>query len=283
MIVLTRHHLAGTLAPLLRRHAPHARLVFDTIDLHYLRERRGARLAGDASALRAAEATRTCELAAMAAVDLTLVVSAHEQAHLAQDAPVAKVEVLSNLHEVVGPGADFDARTDLVFVGGFRHPPNTDAVLWFARDIFPRVRAALPQVRFHCIGADAPALVRALAQHPGILVHGHVPDLAPYMDKVRLAVAPLRFGAGVKGKINLSMAHGQPVVATSCAVEGMHLRDGVDVAVADDADGFADALVALYQDRGRWQRQAAAGLENVATHFSPEAAHAVVRRVFFDD
>jgi len=282
VIVLTRHHLAGTYASLLRRHAPEARLVFDTIDLHYLRERRGAQVAGDAAALRAAEATRTRELAAMAAVDLTLVVSTHEQAQLAVDAPAARVEVLSNLHEVAGPGADFDARADLVFVGGFRHPPNVDAVLWFAREVFPQVRAALPGIRFHCIGADPPPQVSALAGQPGILVHGHVPDLAPYMDRVRLAVAPLRFGAGVKGKINLSMAHGQPVVATGCAVEGMHLRDGVDVVVADDARAFADAVVSLYQDRGCWQRQAQAGLANVAEHFSLDAAQAVVQRVFFD-
>ncbi|KAF1684776.1 glycosyl transferase [Pseudoxanthomonas broegbernensis] len=282
VIVLTRHHVAGAFIPLLRRHAPRARLVFDTIDLHYLRERRGARLAGDATAMRAAEATRTRELAAMGAADLTLVVSAEEQVQLAQDAPAAKVELLSNLHEVAGPGADFDARADLVFVGGFRHPPNADAVLWFAREVFPRIRERLPQVRLHCIGAEPPAPVRALAGQPGILVHGHVPDLAPYMDEVRVAVAPLRFGAGVKGKVNLSMAHGQPVVATSCAVEGMHLRDGVDVAVADEAAAFADAVVGLYRDRERWRRQARTGRENVARHFSLEAAEATVRRVFFD-
>lgn len=282
VIVLTRHHLANAFIPLLRRHAPRARLVFDTIDLHYLRERRGAQLAGDAAALRAADATRGRELAAMAAADLTLVVSAEEQAQLRRDAPDARVELLSNLHEVAGPGADFDARADLVFVGGFRHPPNVDAVLWFAREVFPRIRQALPEVRFHCIGAEPPPEVAALARQPGILVHGHVPDLAPYMDRVRLAVAPLRFGAGVKGKVNLSMAHGQPVVATTCAVEGMHLRDGVDVAVADDPAAFAEAVVALYRDRGRWQRQAQAGLENVARHFSLDAAAAVVQRVFFD-
>lgn len=282
VIVLTRHHLAGTFLPLLRRHAPQARLVFDTVDLHYLRERRGAQVSGDAAALRDADATRERELAAMSAADVTLVVSAEEQAQLARDAPQVRVELLSNLHEVAGRGADFDARQDLVFVGGFRHPPNADAVLWFAREVFPRIRQRLPGVRFHCIGADPPAQIRALAAQPGIVVHGHVPDLVPYMEGARVAVAPLRFGAGVKGKVNLSMAHGQPVVATSCAVEGMHLRDGVDVAVADDAAGFADAVADLYGDRARWQAQAQAGLDNIVRHFSPDAASATVRRVFFD-
>jgi GT2 family glycosyltransferase/glycosyltransferase involved in cell wall biosynthesis len=281
VIVLTRHHVASSFIPLLRQHAPNARLVFDTIDLHYLRERRGAELAGDAAGLRAAEATRQRELAAMRACDLTLVVSSEEVAQLQRDAPGVAVELLSNLHEVAGPGGSWEQRQDLVFVGGFRHPPNVDAMLWFGREVFPLVRAQLPQVRLHCIGAEPPAEITALGAGPGILVHGHVPDLSPYMDQVRLAVAPLRFGAGVKGKVNLSMAHGQPVVATSCAVEGMHLRDGVDVAVADQARDFAAAVITLYQDRERWQAQAQAGLDNVRRHFSMDAAAQTVRRVFF--
>ena len=107
------------------------------------------------------------------------------------------------------------------------------------------MRARLPDVRFHCIGSHVPADIEALAAHPtACVVHGHVPDIAPYMDGCRIAVAPLRYGAGVKGKVNLSMAHGQPVVATPCAVEGMHLVDGDDVLVADDAEAFADAVAA---------------------------------------
>jgi GT2 family glycosyltransferase len=278
-VVVSRHHLLRGLLPLLRRHAPQARVVFDSVDLHYLRERRAAELAGDAAARRAAERTRAAELDVIARSDATLVVSAAERELLAADAPGARVEVLSNLHRVSGPGRPFAERADVVFVGGFRHPPNVDAVRWFVAEVWPRVRARLPDARFHCIGGDVPAEVAALAASPGVHVHGHVPDLAPYMDGARIAVAPLRFGAGVKGKVNLSMAHGQPVVATSCAVEGMHLRDGVDVAVADDPEAFADAIVALYGDEARWQRLAANGLRNVAEHFSFDAARDVVRRV----
>uniref|UniRef100_UPI001C30AD5A glycosyltransferase n=1 Tax=Stenotrophomonas sp. GbtcB23 TaxID=2824768 RepID=UPI001C30AD5A len=94
------------------------------------------------------------------------------------------------------------------------------------------------------------------------------------------AVAPPRFGAGVKGKVNLSMAHGQPVVATTVGVEGMHLRDGEDVLVADDAEAFAAAVLRLYRDEALWQRLSAAGLHNVADHFSLDAARDTVRRVF---
>jgi GT2 family glycosyltransferase/glycosyltransferase involved in cell wall biosynthesis len=282
-VLVSRHYVARELLPLLRAHAPRARLVFDSVDLHFLRERREAELAGDRAGLRMAERTRRRELDVVARSDATLVVSTAERELLAREAPGARVEVLSNLHRVAGPGQPFARRRDLVFVGGFRHPPNADAVLWFARDIFPRIRAALPDVRFHCIGGDVPRTIAALAASPGIVVHGHVPDIDPYMDGCRIAVAPLRYGAGVKGKVNLSMAHGQPVVATPCAVEAMHLADGVDVLVAADADAFADAVVRLYRDEALWQRLAAGGLANVATHFSADAARDVVRRLLLPD
>ena len=282
-VVVCRHYVLRELLPLLRRLAPQARVVFDTVDLHYLRERRGAALSGDAARMRDAERTRELELDLISRVDATLVVSEVERSLLAQDAPRAKVEILSNLHDLAGTGLPFEQRHDLVFVGGFRHPPNVDAVLWFVTDVWPLIRASLPAVRFHCIGGGVPAEIAALAAQPGVEVHGHVADLAPYMDGVRIAVAPLRFGAGVKGKVNLSMAHGQPVVATACATEGMHLRDGEDVLVADDAAGFADSVVGLYQDDALWQRLADNGRINLQRHFSLDAGREVVRRVLLGD
>ena len=279
-VMVSRHYVAGELLPLLRAHAPRARRVFDTVDLHYLREARAADLAGDVAQARVAARTRAHELAVIAAADVTLVVSEVERALLAQDAPGARVEVVSNLHQVAGPGPGFDARDGIVFVGGFRHPPNVDAVHWFVEEVFPKVRARLPGVTFHCIGSHPPAGLQALAAHEGVVMHGHVPDITPWMAGARVAVAPLRYGAGVKGKVNLSMAHGQPVVATSCAVEGMHLADGHDVLVADGADAFADAVVRAHTDATLWQSLATHGLANVSAHFSLDAARAAVRRVF---
>lgn len=282
VVLVCRHYVAREFLPLLRRHAPRARLVFDSIDLHYLRESRAAAVSGDAGLARQAAATRARELDIVARSDLTLVVSEAERDLLAKDAPASRVEVLSNLHEVVGHGLAFDQRHGLVFVGGFRHPPNVDGVRWFVEAVLPAVRRRLPGVAFHCIGGDVPPAIAAYADLDGVIIHGHVPDIVPWMDGGRVAVAPLRFGAGVKGKVNLSMAHGQPVVATPCAVEGMHLRDGHDVLVAEDARAFANAVVRLYQDRALWQRLSSNGLDNVATHFSMAAARDVVRRLFLD-
>ena len=92
----------------------------------------------------------------VAAADATLVVSPVERDLLMREVPGARVEVLSNVHRIAGPGLPFAQRRDLVFVGGFRHPPNADAVVWFAREIFPLIRAQAPDIRFHVIGGDVP-------------------------------------------------------------------------------------------------------------------------------
>lgn len=281
-VLLCRHHVAEHWLPAVRRHAPQARVVFDSIDLHYLREARGAELSGDVVARRAAQATRGRELAVIAAADVTLVVSAAERELLRSDAPHAQVELLSNLHRVSGPGKAFGERRDVLFVGGFRHPPNVDAVRWFVESVWPLVRAQAPELRFHCIGGDVPADIAGLTAQPGVHVYGHVADIAPYLDGCRIAIAPLRFGAGVKGKINLSMAHGQPVVATTIAAEGMHLVDGHDVLLADDAQAFAAQILRLHRDADLWQRMSANGLDNVQRHFSLDAARDTVRRVLLD-
>lgn len=121
------------------------------------------------------------------------------------------------------------------------------------------------------VGAEPPAAVRALAA-PDLVIAGHVEDIDPVFTSTRLSIAPLRYGAGVKGKVNLAMSYGVPVVATSAAVEGMHLANGVDVLVADHPNTFADAIVAAYGDEKLWSRLSRAGVDNVRRHFSRDAA-----------
>jgi GT2 family glycosyltransferase/glycosyltransferase involved in cell wall biosynthesis len=278
LVILSRHYVAASLVGLVRLYAPQARLAFDTVDLHYLREQRAAELSGDATLARHAAATRAQELKLIRESDVTLVVSPVEKELLTQDAPGARVEVLSNVHEVYGCRKPFGARRDLVFVGGFQHPPNADAVEWFVGEVFARVRAELPDVRLHVIGSRVPPSIRALAD-AAVIVHGFVEDILPYMDDCRVSVAPLRYGAGVKGKVNMAMSCGLPVVATAAAVEGMHVVAGNDVLVADDAPAFAAEVVRLYRDEALWNRLSANGLANVERHFSFAAARAAAARL----
>ncbi|MGA9332719.1 MAG: glycosyltransferase [Rudaea sp.] len=282
-IFLSRHYVAVNYIGAARLYAPKARLIFDTVDLHYLREQRAAALTQSSELAQQAARTRAQELKLMRECDVSLVVSSAERELLAREVPQARVEVLSNVHALHGRRREFDARHDLVFVGGFQHPPNTDAVLWFANDVFPLVRSHLPDIEFHVIGSKAPAQILELA-HDGVIVHGYVEDIAPFMDASRLALAPLRYGAGVKGKINMAMSYGLPVVATSCAVEGMHVRTQIeshepDVLVADSADDFAAAIVRAYNDAALWKTLSENGLKNVREHFSFDAAREALLRI----
>ena len=277
-VILCRHTVAGQYAGLVRRHAPQAKLIFDTVDLHFLRERRAAELGGSAIMARQAEAARRSELALIEQADVSLVVSPHEQSLLARLLPQARVELLSNIHEVHGCRQPYAGRSDLVFIGGYGHPPNSDAVRWIAEEILPKLREALSDIRVHVLG-DMPDTARHELATPGLEFHGRVAELAPWLDHCLATLAPLRFGAGVKGKINMSMSHGVPVIATTIAVEGMQLADGVNVLVADDAATFVEAVGRLQRDETLWQQLSVRGLDNVQQHFSAAAAAAALHRV----
>ncbi len=277
-VFLSRHSVAGQYAALVRRHAPQAKLVFDTVDLHFLREQRAAELSGNAQMARVAEASRRSELALIEQCDTTLVVSPHEQALLKQLLPGSQVELLSNIHAVHGCSQPHARRRDLVFIGGYGHPPNSDAIRWIATEILPRLQQAMPELRVHVLG-DMPEPVRRELSSAGLELHGRVDDLGPWLDHCLATLAPLRFGAGVKGKINMAMSHGVPVIASTLAVEGMQLTDGIDVLVADDANGFVGAVERLQQDETLWTRLSEHGLHNVRQHFSAAAADAVLHRI----
>jgi len=277
-IVLSRHYIAVNYIGAARLYAPQARLIFDTVDLHYLREERAAALEGSAELARHAAQTKGQELKVMRETDVTVVVSAVEKRLLEAELPGARIEVVSNVHAVHGSRRPFAERHDLVFVGGFQHPPNIDAVRWFVAEVMPLLRAAGAAPRLHIIGSKVPPAVLELGADD-VTVHGFVSDIAPYMDGCRLSIAPLRYGAGVKGKVNMAMSYGLPVVATSIAVEGMHVRDGVDVLVADTPADFAAAIGRAYGDAALWQTLSRNGLANVSEHFSFDAARAALLRI----
>lgn len=278
IVVLSRPYIAAKHIDAVRAFAPRALVVFDTVDLHFLREERMAEIEASATARAAAKARRDEELGLINGADVTLVVSDVERALLQELVPQARVMVLSNIHEPIPGGKPYAEREGLVFIGGFQHPPNTDAVLWYAREILPRVREQLPGVTTYIVGSKVPSTIIALAA-PDFVVTGFVPDVSPYFAGCRVSIAPLRYGAGVKGKVNLAMSWGLPVVATAPAVEGMHLTDGEDVLAADDPEAFAAAIVRLYRDEVLWSRLAAGGLVNINDHFSRAVARGAVTRL----
>jgi SAM-dependent methyltransferase/glycosyltransferase involved in cell wall biosynthesis len=280
LIYSSRPDPTEALMPHYRRHAPQARVLYDTQDLHFVREGRFAALAGDEKqrATAAATARRRQELALVDAADCTLVVSETEREVLAGERPNACLQVLPLMHELYPSPAPFEARRDLVFLGNYRHQPNVDAVESFVQEILPLVRASLPEVRLVVAGGSPAESLLALGG-PGVTVTGHVADLAGVMNACRVAVNPLRFGAGVKGKILTAMAYGLPGVGTPLAAEGMQLRDGENFLIADDPEAFAAAVVRLYTDERLWARLSANGRAFLVAHHGIGAGVAALRRV----
>ena len=144
-------------------------------------------------------------------------------------------------------------------------------MLYFARDIFPLVKASIPEAVFQVIGADPTAEILHLAGQD-IQVLGYVPEVRPFFDQARLSVAPIRYGAGVKGKVNQSMSFGVPAVVTHVAAEGMYLVHEQNAMIADDPASFADAVVRLWNSRELWERLSDNGLQCLREHFSVETA-----------
>ncbi|MBD1588490.1 glycosyltransferase [Pseudomonas typographi] len=261
-----------------QQHCPQAVRVLETSDLHSLRQARQQRLNAllkqnpstpglfqhSATELYEAMAGQTLTLREVGAIlrcDLSLMISSAEVALLQQGFGIPP----SLLHHcpfmvepLPAPTRTFAERRDFVTVGNFRHGPNWDAVLWLKQAIWPAIRARLPGARMQIYGAYTPAKASALHNpEQGFHINGWAEDALHVMQRARVLLAPLRFGAGIKGKLLEAMQCGTPSVTTPIGAEGM--GDPWPGAVAGNAGEFATVAVALYQDPVRWAGAQARG------------------------
>ncbi|MEO5717227.1 MAG: glycosyltransferase [Chthoniobacterales bacterium] len=282
VVILSRCDFARKHIDTVRRCAPQGRIIFDTVDLHFLREDREAALRQNLDLKKSASVKQELEYELVEKADQTWVVSPVEQAILHAAYPEKSIEVVSNIVSAAGSVTPLASRSDILFIGSFQHPPNTDAVLYFARDILPLVQKQIENLKFYIIGDKAPPEVVALANE-AIVVTGYQADVTSYFNRIKLSVAPLRYGAGIKGKVNQSMGLGVPVVATTIAVEGMALQDRIHALVADDPKSFADGIIELYQSEELWRTLSRNGVEKIQQSYSIDAARAQLQRLLADD
>ena len=271
VIVLSRMEMGQKMLDACLECTPSTPIIFDTVDLHFLRGQREAELENSDAKRQEAASVRRTELDIASRCDAVIVVSPIEKEVLEQELPDSHVAIISNIHELHEPVRPFTGRKDFVFIGGFEHPPNVDGMVWFCTKIMPLVTAEIPEARLHIIGSKMPPAVRNLAAE-NVITHGYVEDVEPFFQSCVLSVAPLRYGAGVKGKVNQSMSYGVPVVGTHVAVEGMHLVHGEDVLVADNPADFARQIVRLHRDPELWARLSRGGMQNIRSYFSFDAA-----------
>jgi len=265
-VILSRVGVGARNIDAVRNLCPQAEVFFDTVDLNFVREERQAERERDRI-----EKVREIELAVAKLATKTIVVSDAEVDVLREHAPDVEVALVSTIYEAKQPTRGFSDRFGALFVGGFGHPPNGDSMLWFEREILPLIVRELPDFHLTVVGSDPPQEIRAL-ESKHITIAGYVPDLDPCIERARLSIAPLRFGAGVKGKLTQALAHGLPSVATTVACEGMGVHDGVDILVADSPQEFARQVVRAHEDEELWGTLSAGGLSNTEANSSMEVA-----------
>ncbi len=247
--------------------APGVPMIFDAEAVQSARETLRAEVLGFSSGDSKQQQTATDELRDVGAMDAVMCVSRLEQRELARfhAAPVHLVTHAVDIH----PGsASFEDRRGLLFVGAFRQgSPNIDAVLWFCEEVMPLLEHRLGQVDLTVVGHAVPPRIAAL-EGARIRVVEDAPDLIPFYDTARLAIAPTRFAAGIPLKIVHAAAHGLPVVCTRLLAEQLGWSPGREVVTADGAPAFAEACMGAYTDVRQWEAVRRAALERVRRDYS---------------
>jgi GT2 family glycosyltransferase len=273
VVFLIRAPVACKYVALVRKYCPQAKIIFHTSDLHYLRQERLAALKESESLRQEAAQSKKVELSLVRSVDLTIVHGAVERDILRNEVSDANVAVFPWLLGVAGRSNAFDRRRDIMFIGGYQHPPNVDAVQYFVAEIFPIIKAQEPDMKFYVVGSKPPAALRRIARDD-VIVTGFVPDLSEYLERCRLSVAPLRYGAGIKGKVGFSLSHGVPCVVSPVGAEAMDLESGREVLIAENPADFAQAVLRLYRDEALWNLLSENGMAYVRRHYSVSAGRA---------
>lgn len=268
-VLLSRPRVSLPFIEPLRRHTP-ARLAFYGHDLHHRRMQGEARIRGDEALQAAASAMLQQELSVWRAVDIVLYPSQEEADEVRQLAGTPAEAISPYVFDISDDVPGPRQRRDVIFVAGFAHLPNVDAAMWFCEKVWPAVHRATGG-RVLLVGSNPTDAVKALSSE-SVRVTGYVNDsvLASLYQSARVAVAPLRYGAGVKSKVVEPLARGVPLVTTSVGAQGLPLLERC-CAVHDEPAQFADAIVRFMHDDAEWNRSSIAQREYARSRFSRSA------------
>lgn len=302
IVLFDRFILEEQFGHLVYEACPRALVLLETQDLHLVRRAREEakecflQMGFDGSLPQNFYKTETAlrEISAIERVDHSFVVSSFEEALLVQefeikprnvswipffyDEPVLESEFRKGFQE----------RRDFVWIGNFRHAPNVDGLRWFRNEIWPLIRAKLPEARLRVYGAypSKEVVQWHMPDKNGISVEGSAPDLNTVFGNARVNLAPLRFGAGIKGKILEGFRFGVPVVTTHVGFEGILSQTSSNQdflfpgSVTHEVRSFADACVELYQNQAQWETLQSKASELMAGEYSRSRIDPKLRELF---
>lgn len=278
---LNRPHITVKYIDIVRENSQ-AKIIYFGHDLIFLREHREYEVTKDSKFLTSSENWKKQELALMRKADISYYPSCVEEEIVHKIDPNIHVRAvpLYQYENVPDREYNFTERQDLMFIGGYNHRPNVDAAKWFAKEIVPELVKKLPDIRIHLMGSNAPQEVIDLADDH-ILFEGAVSDeeLEAFYTHCRVSVVPLRYGAGIKGKVLEAMSLGMPVMTTSIGAEGIAGAESI-LCIEDDAKLFAERLAKLYDDAEDLKRRSRESIAYIRDNFSSKKVEQVIGQDF---
>ncbi len=253
-----------------RKQQPGSFVFVDSVDVHFSREKLAVQLGllDETAAIK----NKARELNIYRKADAVIVVSDHDKELLQNEKNLPSVYIVPNIVQARQREA-IERGKEIIFIGGYAWPPNVDGALWFARDIWPHIHRAVPDAFFSVIGSNPTTEINNLKDVPGINVVGYVPETAPFLNRAAISIAPLRYGGGLKGKVNEAMAYGVPVVTTSVGAQGFNAKNGEHLIIEDKPIAFADACIDLLNNPQKQRSIGLAGQELNSRICSPEIAN----------
>ncbi len=276
-VLLNRPHIAPHYLEFIRQNT-HAKIFYYGHDLCFLRAMREYEVTGDPKFQEEAKNFKPHELSLMRQSDMSYYPSEVEVREIHKLDPAIRVKAIPAylFQDVAWESYDFADRKDIMFIGGFLHRPNVDAVKWLAEEIMPELVRLIPDVKVHVLGSNAPQEVLDLAT-PNLIMEGFVTDdeLVQFYRRSRISLVPLRYGAGIKGKVIEAMRYGTPVVTTPIGAEGI---EGAADAMLVEEDGkvLAQKMAELYQNPDQLTKMSQDGVAFIKNCYSPKNAISIL-------
>jgi len=268
--ITARAHITPKYIDWVKKYAPKCKIIFDTVDLQFLREFREAKLKKNSDIYVQAQKTKEIELEIFQKSDLIIVKSAKEAGFLFKEDPSLTVSIIPTFQIPPNEFPTYNTRKDLLFLGGFQHPPNIDSLEHLIKTLFPKIKEELPNVKLYVIGSNPTQnVIDMCSKTKGVVFLGYVKNIDSHLKKCRLLLAPIRYGAGVKGKITQSLAYGLPVVTTPMGAEGISDKSDV-LAIGKTDDEFIEKTIAIYNNEELWTKLSLNSKKHSEENFSPE-------------
>jgi glycosyltransferase involved in cell wall biosynthesis len=282
-LFVSRIYQARCFDRLLKQYCPQAAYIFNTVDVHFVREKLEAELHNDDTMRQLAEATRKYELAVAESADATIVISKDEKVLLEKEYSLTNIYHIPQARELFGLAPN-KKRRGAVFIGS-AHPPNMDGLRYFHDEILPLLPSdfkltIIGEALKFMIGKDDK--YKDLLKCPQFHFAGFVRDLADELDYAKITIAPLRYGAGTKGKVASSMSYGVPCVSSNFGTEGTGMEHGENIMIARDAASFAQYIRQLMEDEELWKKISDGGIKFIRDNYAPETVEKMMDKLLDD-